>query len=239
MKKSKILKIALFIVVLIIAVFLLLNSCHCKPFKEEWHFFSYKADMVFLNGVTLNMGFSDASHAYPFAGIEHQNIGISFTKDGKVEFTPKDGVTLHGTYTYENDGVTYTSFTITLENGEIVEGSCMKTLQETKLALTYQGIVYNFTDKGQRTGTTIYDVIERILNGDYDCLSEAEVIITDGECGVQFSEMMYYPINEGTAVYAIRIHSNGTYEVLDKVEEGKVYSTYNNKADYIVLYYVD
>ena len=51
--------------------------------------------------------------------------------------------------------------------------------------------------------------------------------------------MMYYPINEGTAVYAIRIHSNGTYEVLDKVEEGKVYSTYNNKADYIVLYYID
>ena len=41
----------------------------------------------------------------------------------------------------------------------------------------------------------------------------------DGECGVQFSEMMYYPINEGTAVYAIRIHSNGTYEVLDKVAE--------------------
>ena len=77
MKKSKILKIALFVVVLIIAVFLLLNSCHCKPYKEEWHFFSYKADMVFLNGVTLNLGFSDASHAYPFAGIEHQNIGIS------------------------------------------------------------------------------------------------------------------------------------------------------------------
>ena len=181
MKKSKILKIALFVVVLIIAVFLLLNSCHCKPFKEEWHFFSYKADMVFINGVTVNMGFSDASHAYPFAGIEHQNIGISFTKDGKVEFTPKDGVTLHGTYTYENDGVTYTSFTITLENGEIVEGSCMKTLEETKLALTYQGIVYNFTNEGQRTGTTIYDVIGRILNGDYDCLSEAEVIISGGE----------------------------------------------------------
>ena len=239
MKKKKILKVALFLVVLIILTLLLLRGCRCKPYKVDWNFFSYKEDVVFINGVTLNMGFSDASHTYPFAGVQNQNIGISFSKDGKVEFTPKDGVTLYGTYTFENDGLTYTSFTITLENGEIAEGSCMKTLQETKLALTYQGIVYNFTKGNQRKGTTIYDITQRVANGDYDTLSEAEVIIRGGECGVQFSEMLYYPIKEGTAVFAIRVHSNGSYEILDQVVEGKVYSTYNNKADYIVIYYID
>lgn len=239
MKKSKILKIVMFLVVLIILTLLLLSGCRCKPFKVEWHFFSYKEDMVFINGVTMNAGFSDASHAYPFAGVEHQNIGISFTKDGKVEFTPKDGVTLYGTYIYEQDGLTYTSFTITLDNGEIVEGSCMKTLKETKLALTYQDTIYNFTDKNHRSGTTIYDIIQRILNNDIDSLHEAEVVIDGDKCGVQFSDMLYYPIDDDTVVYAIKIYSNGSYEVLDKVYEGKVLSTYNNKADYIVLYYID
>ena len=239
MKKNKIIKTSLFIVVLIISVLLLLNSCRCKPFKEEWEFFSYKDKMVFINGVTLDMGFSDASNVYPFAGAESQNIGISFTKDGKVEFTPKDGVTLHGTYTFEHDGLTYTSFTITLENGEIVEGSCMKKLRETKLALKYQGIVYNFKTESERVGLTIYDVVYNIHNGNYDGLHEAEVIITEEKTGVQFSEMLHYPIKDSTAVFAIRIHKDGTFEILDELVEGKVYSTYNNKADYIVLYYID
>ncbi len=234
----KIAKISLLLVFIILTL-TLMTGCRCKPFKEEWHFFSYKEDMTFINGVTLNMGFSDASHAYPFAGIENQNIGISFTEDGKVEFTAKDGITLYGTYTYEHQGLSYTSFTITLENGDVIEGSSMKTMKEKKLALTYNGTVYNFTTENQRSGITMDNIVKRILNGELDSLHEAEVIISGEECGVQFSEMLHYPINEGTAVYAVRIHSDGTYEILDEIYEGKVLSTYNNNADYVVLYYID
>ena len=234
----RIAKISLLLLLITLAL-VVMTGCRLAPFKEEWHFFSYKEDMTFINGVKFNMGFSDASHAYPFAGIENQNIGISFTKDGNVEFTPKDGKTLYGTYTYENQGLSYTSFTITLDNGDTIEGSSMKTAKEKKLALTYEGTIYNFTTESQRSGITMDDIIERILDGELDSLHEAEVIISGEECGVQFSEMLHYPIKEGTAVFAVRINSDGTYEILDKVYEGKVLSTYNNKADYVVLYYID
>lgn len=234
----KIARIALLLVFITLAL-TVMTGCRCKPFKEDWYFFSYKEDVVFINGVTMTMGCSDASLTYPFAGIEHQNIGISFTEDGKVEFTSKDGVTHYGTYTYDHQGLSYTSFTITLDNGEIIEGSSMRRRKETKLALTYQGIIYNFTTESKRTATTIDDIVHRVLNNDVGELNEAVVYKNGDEYAVQFSDMIYYPIKSSTAVYAIRINLDGTYEVLDQVYEGKVLSTYLNKADYIVLYYVE
>ena len=238
MKISKIIRIILIILLIIIVLALIFNR-RLAPFKEEWHFFSYKEDMTFIGGEKLNMGFSDASHAYPFAGIENQNIGISFSKDGKVEFTPKDGKTLYGTYTYKHSGLSYTSFSITLENGEVIEGSCMKKSKEKKLALTYQGTIYNFTDESQRSGITMDAIIQRIIAGDIDCLNEAEVIKSGEDIGVQFSELLHYPITENTAVFAVRINKDGTYEILNEIYEGKVLSTYNNSADYVILYYVE
>ena len=235
MKISRILSL----IIIALLSLTLLVGCRCTPYKEEWHFYSYKQDITFVGGVKLNMGFSDASHAYPFAGVESQNIGISFSKDGKVEFTPKDGKALHGTYTYEHAGRNYTSFTITLENGEIIEGSSIKTLKDTKLALTYQGVIYNFIDKDKRMGITIDDVIRRILDGDKDCLNEATVLKDGDGYAVRFSEMIYYPIKEETAVYAVQIYKDGSYAILDELREGNVLSTYNNGADYIVVYYIE
>ena len=239
MKMPKFAKIILIIILVVIVGLLLLRSCRLVPYKEEWHFFSYKENMVFLNGVTSSIGFSSASHVYPFAGVGSTEIGISFAKDGTVEFTPKDGVKLHGTYTYVNDGLTYTSFVITLENGEIIEGSCMKSMGEKKLALTYQGTIYNFSDKDQRENITEMDIVKKILSGDIDCLNEATLVKTDKGYSVCFSEILSYPIDENTFVYAIDIHSDGTYDVLKELREGTVLSTYNNEADYIVLYYID
>ena len=234
----KIARIALLLVMIILAL-TVMTGCRLAPFKEEWHFFSYKENMTFIGGVTLNMGFSDASHAYPFAGVENQNIGISFSKDGKVEFTPKDGITLYGTYTYEHSGFNYTSFTITLENGDVIEGSSMKTAKEKKLALEYKNTVYNFTTEDKRSNITMDRIVERILNGDIDCLHEVAVLKDGDTYGVQFSEMLHYPIKEGTAVFAVQIHKDGTYEILNELHEGNALSTYNNAADYVIIYYVE
>lgn len=232
----KIARITLLLVFIII-ILTVMTGCRLAPFKEEWHFYSYKEDMVFMNGVTLNLGFSDASIVYPFAGVEADNIGISFTKDGKVEFTAKDGITRYGTYTFEHIG-NYTSFTITLEDGEIIEGSSMKNMKGKKLALTYKDTIYNFTDEQKRVGITLDNVISQIRNGSYGELNEASVFKNDDGYAVRFSEMVYYPIRETTAVYAMQINADGSYEVLNELHEGEVLSTYNNEADYVIIYYI-
>ena len=230
-------RIALLLILTTLAL-TLLTGCRLAPFKEEWYFHSYKADVTFIGGKTLNMGFSDASQVYPFAGVENSNIAVSFSKDGKVEFTDKDGVTHHGEFTYKHSG-NYTSFTITLDNGEVIEGSSMKSAKEKKLALTYKDIVYNFTAEQKRSGITTGDVIQKILNGELGDLNEAQVVKTDDGFAVRFSEMVYYPIKDSTSVYAMRINADGTYEVLNELHEGEVLSTYNNKADYVVIYYIE
>ncbi len=232
----KISKIALLLVFIILTL-TVMTGCRLVPFKEEWHFYSYKEDMVFMNGVTLNLGFSDASIVYPFAGVEADNIGISFTKDGKVEFTAKDGITRYGTYTFEHIG-NYTSFTITLEDGEIIEGSSMKNMKGKKLALTYKDTIYNFTDEQKRVGIKTDAVIEQIVNGNYGDLNESSVVKTESGFSVKFSEIVSYPIRETTAVYAVQINADGSYEVLNELHEGEVLSTYNNEADYVIIYYI-
>lgn len=233
----KIARIALLLVIMMLAL-TVMTGCRLKPFKEDWYFFSYKEDVTFLGGVTLNMGFSDASHVYPFAEIENDNIGISFSKDGKVEFTPKDGITRYGTYTYYHKG-NYTSFVITLENGETVEGSSMKTLKEKKLSLTYQGIVYNFTAESKRVGINTDTVVAKIFAGDYGDLNEAAVLEHEGGYAVRFSEMIYYPLTSETAVCAVQINKDGSYEYLSELRVGNVLSTYVKGADYVIIYYVE
>ena len=233
----KISKIALLLVFIMLAL-TVMTGCRLAPFKEEWYFYSYVEDITFINGVTLNIGFSDASTVYPFAGVDTDNIGISFTQDGKVEFTAKDGVTRYGTYTFEHIG-NYTSFTITLEDGEIIEGSSMKSLKNKKLALTYKDTIYNFTHEQKRVGIKIDSVIEEIVGGNYGYLNESSVVKTESGFSVKFSEIVSYPIRETTAVYAVQINADGSYEVLSELREGEVLSTYNNEADYVVIYYIE
>lgn len=234
-------KIARILSVFILMLFALalMTGCRCVPSNEKWYFYSYRAEMEFLNGVKLTLGFSDASQAFPFAGASCDNIAISFTKDGKVEFTDADGVTHVGTYTYEHVKQNYTNFTITLENGEKIEGSSMKSGKKAKLSIEYKGVFYNFRTENSRSGIKIEDVIKQILDGDIGDLHEAKAVKTDKGFSVQFNEFVSYPIKEGTAAYAIKIKADGTYEILNEIVEGDVLSTYNNEADYIVLYYIE
>lgn len=234
----KIARIALLLILSMLAL-TVMTGCRCVPAKENWYFYSYKEDMVFMGGVTRNLGFADASNVYPFAEPKSPDIGISFSKDGKVEFTPNDGKTLYGTYTYEHTSINYTSFTITLENGEKIEGNSYKNMRTKRLALTYKGVIYNFSDEKKSGYTTIDTVIANIKAGDREGLNEA-VVVQDGErLLVRFSEMVAFPISTETAVFAVRIHRDGTYTILDEISEGEVLSTYNDSANYIVIYYLD
>ena len=235
MRKIRIMSILL----LFIFALVLMTGCTCVPSKEDWYFFSYKGDITFIGGVTLNVGFSDASHVYPFAGIDNQDIAISFSKDGDVVFTTKDGETLHGTFEYENEGIKYTSFTITLENGEIIEGSSANSTSGKKLALTYQGTIYNFTTEEKRSGVTLDQIVQRIIDGDIDSLNESQVVRNGDGLAVRYSDMVYYPITESTAVYAIQIYADGSYEILSELHEGDVLSTYTKETDYVVIYYIE
>ena len=231
-------KIAL-LLFLSLFVLIFVTACRCEPSTEDWYFFSYKKDMAFINGVTLTLGFSDASEVYPFAGAANQNIGISFSNDGKVQFTDIDGETHLGYYTYEHFKNRYTDFVITLENGDIIEGSSIKSGKNAKLSLTYKNIIYNFSTSDQRNGVTLDDVVKNIAGGNYDTLNEATVVKREDGYSVFFSDILSYPIKEDTAVYAMRIYPDGTYEVLDEIYEGEVLSTYNNDADYVILYYIE
>ncbi len=230
---------SLSVFILMLFALALMTGCRCVPSAEKWYFYSYRAEMEFLNGVKLTLGFSDASQAFPFAGASCDNIAISFTKDGKVEFTDADGVTHLGTYNYEHVKSNYTNFTITLDNGEKIEGSSMKSGKKAKLSIEYKGVFYNFRTENSRSGIKIEDVIKQILDGDFGDLHEAKAVKTENGFSVQFNEFVSYPIKEGTAAYVIKIKADGTYEILDEIVEGDVLSTYNNEADYIVLYYIE
>ena len=234
-------KIARIALILLLSFLMLLSmtACRCEPSAEDWYFYSYKKDMVFINGVTLKLGFSDASVVYPFAEAESQHIGISFSKSGEVEFTDVTGKTHIGTYTYEHFKNRYTNFTITLENGDVIEGSSIKSGKNVKLSLIYNDIIYNFSNTNQRIGTTMDEVIAQIVAGELDTLNKASVVKTEKGLSVVFSEMISYPITEETAVYAVRISADGTYEVLDAVVEGEAFSTYNDDANYLIIYYIE
>ena len=234
-------KIARIALVLILSMLIILcfTGCRCVPSSVEWHFLSYKGQMTFVGGITKEVGFSDASHAYPFAGIENSNIGISFSNDGAVKFTTKEDVTHNGTYTYEHRGLNYTKFTITLDNGEVITGEAMKGLNGTLLSFVYQGTTYNFSADNRRSGTTMDQIIQQIRSGDVGSLHPVDVIKEGDGYAVRFSELVYYYLSSETAVYAVHIHTNGSYEILDSIHEGKALSTYNESANYVVIYYVD
>lgn len=234
-------KIARIALLLILSMLILLcfTGCRCVPSSVEWHFLSYKGQMTFVGGVTKEVGFSDASHAYPFAGVGSTKIGVSFSNDGTVKFTPKDEITLSGTYTYEHRGLNYTKFTINLDNGEVITGEAMKGLNGTLLSFVYQGTTYNFSAENRRSNITMDQIIQQIRSGDTGSLHPVEVIKEGEGFAVRFNELVYYSITAETAVYAVHIHTDGSYEILDAIHEGNALSTYNENANYIVIYYVD
>lgn len=229
-------KIAL-ILIMILALSLL-TACRCEPASETWYLSSYVKKSTFIGGVERSFGFSQASIIYPFAYADLDKSGISFTEDGKVSFSTYEGEALDGTYTFEHVG-NYTVVTITFENGESIKADCIKQSDGSWLIFTFRDVKYTFYNYKREKGMTLDEIVAEVRGGNTEGLHPATVEREGDVLGVVFNEFVYYPIGETTAVYAIHIKADGTYEVLDEIREGEVYSTYNNDGDYVVLYYID
>ena len=235
MKKIRL--ISLFCAMLILLM--TATSCRCVPSSEEWHLFSYVKDVEFIGGVTRQFGFSTASAAYPFVNADFSTTKISFSDNGEMSFCTWDGEALNGTYTYEHIG-NYTRIYIALENGESIEADAISDMQKKgRLVFNFRDVKYTFTDEKIEPAESMDDIIRSVKEGNADGLHPASVKKGDEGYEVWFSEMLYYPIDAETAVYAIGIAKDGSYTVLNEISEGEVLSTYDKKADYIILYYIE
>lgn len=231
-------KIALIIIILIVALSLAMCG-RLEPATETWHLSSYVKTISFIGGVERDFGFAIASDVYPFAYADLSSVTINFRDDGKVDFVPIDGERLSGTYRYEHVG-NYTDVYMTFENGETAKGSCMKQVINGKyLIFVYKGINYTFTTVERGVSPTLDEIVESVRNGESKSLHEVTVTKGENMYVAKFSEVVSYNIAEDTAAYAIEIHADGTYTVLDELKEGKALSTYNESVNYIVLYYIE
>ena len=227
------------LIFLLIILIVTSTGCRCVPSSEAWYLYSYTKSITFIGGVEKELGFSSASVIYPFANADFSHASISFFEDGKVSFCTWDGDELDGTYTYEHIG-NYTRAYVTFSNGESATVDIMSDMKNnSKLLIKFREVTYSFTDSKIDGAADLDGIIKTVKEGDARELHPATVINTDGSYSVVFSEFVSYPITETTAVYAIKIASDGTYSVLDEILEGDALSTYNNKADYIILYYVE
>lgn len=214
-----------------------LTGCHCEPASVEWRLQNYLVDYEFVGGVHRRIGFATASVPFPFVSADFENTYIRFTEDGEIEFSTNEGERLYGTYTWENVG-NYTTFHATFTNGEVLDGDAMSSIDGDKLAFTFRGITYAF-------GTEVYeqtsmdDIIEQVRTGNASGLYEATVARTEDGYSILYPDDYTYTVSEETAIYAVRINSDGSYEELHELTEGAVLSTYNETVNYIVIYYLD
>lgn len=231
-------KIAL-IVIILITVLSLAMCGRLNPASETWHLSSYVKTISFIGGVERDFGFAIASDVYPFAYADLSSVSISFSDDGKVEFVSVEGDRLSGTYRYEHVG-NYTDVYMTFDNGETAEGSCMKQVIGGKyLMFVFRGINYTFSPVIRGVSPTLDEIVEFVRSGESESLYEVTVTKEETMYVAKFSDIVNYNIAEDTAAYAIEIHADGTYTVLDALKEGKALSTYNESANYIVLYYIE
>lgn len=234
----KLIKIASFLIALLLLISVM-SGCRLAPTSETWYLSSYKKPISFIGGVERNFGFALASDVYPFAYADLSSVTINFTADGNVDFVAWDGEHASGTFTYEHVG-NYTNVYMNFDNGEKVEGSSIKKLSGEKyLVFVYKDVTYTFTTYLRGVSLTLDEIVEIVKNGESESLYEATVTKQEDMFVAQFSEMISYKIAADTAAYAIEIHADGTYTVLDALKEGKVLSTYNESANYIVLYYIE
>lgn len=228
--------VSLFMVMLMLLV--TLSACHCEPSSEEWHLYSYVKKTQFIGGVERDMGFSTASVAYPFCNADFNKTKISFSS-GNVHFSTWEGEALEGTYTYEHIG-NYTRVYMSFSNGETAEGDAMKGFWgESRLVFKFRDVQYTFSDNKIEAKQTLEEIVKTVKDGKTKVLHPATVSKTEGGYNVRFSEIVSYFAAEDTAVYAIKIASDGSYSVLEEILEGEVLSTYNEDANYVVLYYVE
>ena len=234
----KLIKIASFLIALLL-VMTVMSGCRLAPTSETWYLSSYVKTVSFIGGVERNFGFALASDVYPFAYADLSSVSINFEDDGTVDFIAWDGEHVRGIFTYEHVG-NYTNVYMTFDNGERAEGSSIKKLSGEKyLIFDYKDVNYTFTTFSRGKSLTLDEIVESVRNGESESLYEVTVTKQEDMFVAQFSEMISYNIASDTAAYAIEIHSDGTYTVLDALKEGKALSTYNESANYIVLYYIE
>lgn len=234
----KLLKNISFLIV-IIFIMSLMVGCRLAPSTEKWYLSSYKKSMVFIGGLEQEVGFAQASPAYPFASADFDTVRIAMGEDGGFSFTAWDGEEVIGTYTYEHVG-NYTNVYFTCESGETFSGSCMAKLNGDKyLVFIYKDVTYTFYHMRRDRGPTLDEIVETVKNGEADNLHKVTVTKQEDCFIAQFSEMVSYKIASDTLVYAIEINADGSYTILDAVREGEAMSTYNDSSNYIVLYYID
>ena len=226
-------------VILTILILTLFSGCRLVPTEEQWYLSSCKMNMVFMGGVEREFGFAQANEIYPFARADFSSISISFTTDGGVSFVSWNGEKMSGTFTYEHTG-NYTKVYMTFDNGVSITGDCMEMLNGEKyLVFSYKDIYYTFTPIQRLASLTLDEIVAMVRNGETETLHEVEVTKGEDMFVAKFSEMISYNIASDTATYAIALHADGSYTVLDELREGKALSSYNESKNYIVLYYIE
>jgi hypothetical protein len=234
----KFIKIASFLIVIILLT-TLLAGCRLVPHSETWYLSSYLKKMTFIGGLEEEVGFAQASVVYPFASADFSLIRINLLEDGSFSFTAWDGEEVNGTYTYKHEG-NYTNVYFTADSGEKFEGSCIKRFSGDKyLMFDYKDASYTFSPVRREKSLKIEDIVEIVRSGNAEDLHEVTVTKQDDFYIARFSEVITYKIASDTLVYAIELNADGSYTILDKVKEGSALSTYNNKSNYIVLYYLN
>lgn len=221
----------------LICSLLALSGCHCEPASVEWRLQSYILDYEFVGGVHRKIGFSTASVPFPFVSADFENTYIRFDDDGKIEFSTYEGERLFGTYTWENVG-NYTTFHAVFTNGEKMDGDTMSTLDGNKLACTFRGVSYSFGVE-ELTQTSTEEIFSIVRDGSATGLYEVSIIKTEESYDIIYSDSYTYTVNEETAIYAVRLNSDGSHEELRELIEGTAFSTYNETANYVVIYYVE
>lgn len=225
-------------IILMLASLACLASCHCEPSSVDWKLQSYIVNYEFVGGVHRKIGFASASVPFPFVSADFENTYIRFSEDGSVEFSTNEGERLFGTYTSENVG-NYTTFHVVFTNGEELEGDSINLLDGDKLTFTFRDISYFFGTKVQEQ-TSMDEIIATVRSGEATGLYDATVARTEEDgWEIVYSEDYTYSVNEETAIYAVRINADGTYEELHELHEGSALSTYNETANYIVIYYLE
>ena len=234
----RLLKNISFLIIIIFIMFLMVG-CRLVPSTETWYLSSYKKSMAFIGGLEQEVGFSQASLAYPFASADFDTVRINMIDDGSFSFTAWTGEEVSGTYIYEHVG-NYTNVYFTSDSGETFSGSCMAKINGDKyLVFNYKDVTYTFYHMRRDRGPTLEQIVETVKKGEANNLHKATVTKQEDFYIAEFSEMVSYKIASDTLIYAIEINADGSYTVLDAIREGEAMSTYNDGSNYIVLYYID
>ena len=234
----KLIRITSFLIVIVLLTSIL-TGCRLVPHSEKWYLSSYMKNMTFIGGIEKEVGFAQASVVYPFAMADFSSVRIDLFEDGSFSFSPYNQEEIKGTYTYEHVG-NYTNVYFTANSGETFEGNCIKMMSGDKyLMFDYNDVSYTFTPIIREPGPSLDEIVEMVRSGKAEDIHKVTVTKQDDFYIVRFSEVITYMIAEDTLVYAIEINADGTYTILDAVKEGNAMSTYNNKSNYIVLYYID